>query len=335
MKKIISLLLVVCLLVTALPSYAFAENTAVFSVGTASAKAGETVDIPVVISNNSGIVALKVTVSYDADVLALTGVTSGNLFSGGDVLFGNDLTANPYNLIWLDSLSKVNYTNNGTFAVLHFTVNANASAGDTTIGIACDSGSTFNVDLVGVPFAAQNGTVTVLPAEKGGWHFDEDSTLRTIENEDFGTRYVVGLNELDPCVYDYVITTGGWSAEVIPNEWGFESTGAQLVLYDETHTEAERYDIVLYGDVNGDASLDPGDISVIVSATDHIGVVSWEDASSAAEFAGSMAADVYHDDEIGPMDISVFLDMYDGNTVFNQCWTCSDDPWFLPCDTNS
>ena len=328
MKKIISLHLVVFLLFAAFPFCAFAESAPAFSVGTASAKAGETVQVPVCIADNSGIVALKVMISYDADVLTFTGAENGNLFSGGEVMFGNDITANPYNLLWIDPLSTTDYTDNGTFAVLHFTIRADAPAGDTAITIAYESGSTFDADLDEVTFATQNGTVTVLPAEVGGWHFDENTTLRTLHGQN-GVDFVVGLDDWDLRVKDYVVTTGGWSAEVILNTEGLESTGAQLVIYDETHTETERYEIVLYGDVNGNGIIESADIALILSALNHSGTLEWEDYWYTDEFAESMAADVNHDGFIGSADIADLLCVLNYEIFLNQCWTEDTDLPYL------
>jgi hypothetical protein len=66
----------------------------------------------------------------------------------------------PYRTLFLDALSD-NYTQDGDLVVLTFRVCADAPAGASTISVTYEADSTYDVDLQNVPFAVQDGTVTV------------------------------------------------------------------------------------------------------------------------------------------------------------------------------
>ncbi len=69
-KRVLSLLLVLCMVLTIMPAAAaFADGTPTLSVGSVTAKHGEIVDVPVSISNNPGVMGMKFTVNYDTTKL--------------------------------------------------------------------------------------------------------------------------------------------------------------------------------------------------------------------------------------------------------------------------
>lgn len=80
------------------------------------------VEVPIDISGNPGITAIKLEVSYDSDVLTLKsgGVTDKNLLIGR---VPTEITLNPFNLGWEDSgVDAANNFSNGTIATLSFDV---------------------------------------------------------------------------------------------------------------------------------------------------------------------------------------------------------------------
>ncbi|MBQ1947138.1 MAG: hypothetical protein II359_00820 [Clostridia bacterium] len=94
---------------------AFAAGTV--SVGSVTAQKGDTVEIPVTLSGNTGFASLGIEIGYDSSVLSLTGVTEGSV--GATFTKSQTLTTNPYNLGWN---CTDNNTFNGTLATLTFTV---------------------------------------------------------------------------------------------------------------------------------------------------------------------------------------------------------------------
>ena len=99
-----------------------------------------------------GIVTVLLKIDYDSSVLTLTGAENGEVFADDTAIFGNDLTMNPYTVLWEDGLSTENHTADGVLVILHFAVKADAPAGDYAIGLEIDESSTFNTDLQTVAF---------------------------------------------------------------------------------------------------------------------------------------------------------------------------------------
>lgn len=130
-----------------------------------SALQGEDIDVPIIIENNTGLVTLLLSVAYNQEALQLTGVTDGTIFGANSALFGNDLSANPYNLLWEDGAARTDYVGNGTLVTLHFHVRENAAVGNYGIEISADEESALNVDLEAVQIETQNGSIVVSEPE--------------------------------------------------------------------------------------------------------------------------------------------------------------------------
>ena len=274
MKKLISVCMALILLLACVPLQASSiDGTPTFAVGTVTAHAGETVDVPILIENNPGIVGLSVTVSFDTDVLTLKNAAEAPLFVDGDghsvgyYMFGGTYNTSSFTILWDDG-TGVNSTQSGTFATLTFEVAEDAPLGDTAISIGYSAGSTFAAapapdnTLTEVAFDTRAGAVTVASSEVGGWSFSEDCTLYTYECES-GMQIVAGFDPLEPQITDYIETTGGWTYDVVPNAYGGESTGAKLVIYDENGDAVEEYWSVFFGDINGDAVIDQNDLTIL------------------------------------------------------------------------
>lgn len=99
--------------------------------GLVSGSTGETVSVPITLSNNNGFSNLSVEVGYDSSVLTLTNVTAGQ--TGATYTAAQSITANPYNMGW-DSTSDNTF--NGTLATLEFEIAANAALGNYPITIS-------------------------------------------------------------------------------------------------------------------------------------------------------------------------------------------------------
>lgn len=161
-----ALSLVLALLICAFSVSLFASAAQpTLIVGSAEGKAGDTVAVPITISGNPGIVALRIFMEYNSAVLRLTEVTDGTIFPAGKNTFNDDLTANPYTMLWMDGTSQTNYTANDTLVTLTFEI-LDAAAGSYPIKLTYDSDSTFNKDLDNVTFAVQNSSVTVTEEEQ-------------------------------------------------------------------------------------------------------------------------------------------------------------------------
>jgi len=186
-KKVISALLAGLVLCS---SFTLGFGQAAAAGGTLTAESvagnpGDTVTVSISLSENPGLVALRFYVGYDLARLRLTGVTDGGLLGVNTAIFGNNMSANPYTLMWEDSLSPVNHTGNGVLATLTFEVLQAATPGAVPITITLDGGSTFNYDLNNVPLATVNGTVTINGSQAQTYSL-------TVVNGSGGGDYVAG-----------------------------------------------------------------------------------------------------------------------------------------------
>lgn len=306
MKKLISVCMALMLILACIPVHASADGTPTFAVGTVDAYAGDTVEVPVLIENNPGIIALRVTVSFDTDVLTLQNAESASLFSEGVLTFGGSYATSTFNILWENGTGS-NATVNGAFAILTFLVSEDAPEGSAVISISYSASSTFNMDLTEVAFSTANGAVTVQAAENGGWSFTEGCTLYTYESEISGLKFVAGLDTAYPMISDYIETTGGWSFEVEPNEVGMESTGAKLVIYDANGDAVEEYWSIMFGDINGDGVFDGMDITLLTYLIGNVLDEPWADYAVTDEFPQTYAADTNHDFVLDGMDITCLV----------------------------
>jgi hypothetical protein len=101
-----------------------------FTVGSVEeAKPGDTVTVPVGITNNPGFAGLETTITYDSDALELTDLTR---VAGPDGFTPNVSK----NFLMLDAMD--NYTEDGTLFNAVFTVKDGAAAGTYEVGLAVD-----------------------------------------------------------------------------------------------------------------------------------------------------------------------------------------------------
>ena len=152
MKKFFSIAMVAVMLV-ALCSTVFAAASATFTVGTVDAYKGEsdTVVVPVTVSDNSGFMAAKFTVSYDNTQLSLESVDFSNSFAGTVVVNGNSV-------VWTNAKLQDNKSNdvlaNLTFKVLDTSADAKYDVTITNINAS-------NYDEQTVDITAVAGAVNV------------------------------------------------------------------------------------------------------------------------------------------------------------------------------
>lgn len=119
-KRAISLLCVIFLLLSMVVTVQAVETGIVVEEIRLQQTSGvETVDVPISLSNNTGILGMVLQVTYD-EGLTLTKVEKGEALSSLSFTGPGDLTANPINIVW-DGEAK-NDTSNGVIAVLTFEV---------------------------------------------------------------------------------------------------------------------------------------------------------------------------------------------------------------------
>lgn len=160
MKKIAGLLIALITIFSAFSIRAFATNPKI-TVDDVYGKPGGTVNVDVKISDNPGIVGMRIKLTYDKDVLTLTDVTNGKVFDEALSLFGNDKSAVPYYMLWDDSLNSDNNTKNGRLVRLSFKISENVKVDSAKVNISVDEKSTFNTELNTVLFDSDSAVVHI------------------------------------------------------------------------------------------------------------------------------------------------------------------------------
>lgn len=299
MKKILTVFVAFVLLLACIPVSASAGDVPSISVGSASGLVGESVTVPIRINNNPGLICCLVSISYDPAVLTLESVDYANLFPSGSFETGGNLEVIPFNMIWLDVDA---HTESGDFMYATFRINADAAPGDATISVSYDPNNTYG-DVDGgdsddVYFETYNGKISI-----DTWRFDSECTLYTYEGES-DVNYICGVNSLDdPFMSDYLQMGEGWTYRVTDNDADAESTGAKLSILHNGAVEEEYY-LVLFGDVNGDCTINGLDILMLMDMISG----EWGDFIMSDEFPQTFAADLNHDGDVNGLDILCIMD---------------------------
>ncbi len=150
------LILTVCVLSRVKTVYA-AEKP-VIEVETAEAEPGGEIRLEVSISDNPGICALRLAVNYDR---SLTLVKAEDAALYGDHMFGNDMSADPYYIMWDESLKPGDNRSNGTLACLTFRVAGDALPGTYKVWITYTVGDIYNSKLQDIEAELIEGGVKI------------------------------------------------------------------------------------------------------------------------------------------------------------------------------
>ncbi len=145
-KKIISYLMIFALLIMQLGTIHVSaditqtEKATLYS-DAIKAEAGKTIQVPVYIKNNPGIMGAGIQVQYDAEAFTPVSVTAGKLMSSG-VLNDSIETSktNQFKVVWA---SSENMTENGTLFIISFAVSEYVR-GSHEIRLTSEQQDTFN-----------------------------------------------------------------------------------------------------------------------------------------------------------------------------------------------
>lgn len=156
MKRIIAMLCVLAMLLS-MPVYA-AGTEPVISADAVTAEADATVQVPIRITRNPGILGARITVAY-AEGLTLTKVTAGDAFSALTMTKPGDLKANPVSIVWDGQEISEEDIKDGVIATLTF--KAPSKAGTYDIKLSAAAKEIVDGDLTPVSVKFQAGSVTV------------------------------------------------------------------------------------------------------------------------------------------------------------------------------
>lgn len=245
MKRIISILMVVVMVVTLLPVNVFAAAAEpTISVQSTSAQPGTTIDVDIQISNNPGIVSTQLTCSF-ADRLTLVGAKAGDAFSElaltmpAQLKRGESMTGSA-NFTWLTS-ELTEAPKDGTILTLSFLVAENATL-DKDYAIQLLVGATGLNDGSRANIVVEGGSITIIDYLPGD--ADQNGSINMIDVLSI-CQYIV-----DNCRYDengYAIRLKDAAADVNGEE-GIDMMDVLFIcryIVDNCITDPAGYNIKL------------------------------------------------------------------------------------------
>lgn len=143
------------------------QTTAAIAISSLTAYPGDTIRIPVSIRSNPGISAMKLTITYDTELLEYQEAAFDQAFldAAGAQTCVNAETAGKVILDWVQGQGE--YSGSGDFAVLTLKVKAVTEDGDAALTITYDPEDIFNKDHENQTFQIENGTVQIKKLRPG------------------------------------------------------------------------------------------------------------------------------------------------------------------------
>jgi hypothetical protein len=155
-KQLISIILMLAALLSLVGFSASASDGVTLTVSEVTAAPGAEVEVPILLSNNTGLAGLKVSVAYDS-VLTLIGVEFNSAIS--EMMTAPQPYTNPQPIAMISPLDDT--TANGVFATLTFKVSETAEAGyKASVSITYEPDDVFDGTFTNVPLTVINGSVS-------------------------------------------------------------------------------------------------------------------------------------------------------------------------------
>ena len=155
-KHLISIILMLAALLSLVGFSASASDGVTLTVSEVTAAPGAEVEVPILLSNNTGLAGLKVSVAYDS-VLTLIGVEFNSAIS--EMMTAPQPYTNPQPIAMISPLEDT--TANGVFATLTFKVSETAEAGyKASVSITYEPDDIFDGTFTNVPLTVINGSVS-------------------------------------------------------------------------------------------------------------------------------------------------------------------------------
>lgn len=300
-KKAISLIVSVVMLLGVLAVGVFAnDNTGVAENGTialsfdkASYSAGETVKVTVKLTTDYYAATVSVPVQYDSSAVKfVSGTTASTLFGAGDATktVVNDAAAGGKTYVYVGVLPQAaggavaQKANGVVLSTLTFTASKAISDTAAAFGVLNDQKTMTNLGgklYVGsyktsdvASTAYTTGQKLTFPVMKAAVAADPELILTEEGNGAvIRTDLCTGSGDYAGCVFgidtlngenieDFVTTKAG-SIEVVANDQGNITTGATILLKDDSGKVVATYVFIYFGDVNGDGAVNITDSSDI------------------------------------------------------------------------
>ena len=360
-KKAISLIVSVVMLLGVLAVGVFAnDNTGVAENGTialsfdkASYSAGDTVKVTVKLTTDYYAATVSVPVQYDSSAVKfVSGTTASTLFGAGDATktVVNDAAAGGKTYVYVGVLPQAaggavaQKANGVVLSTLTFTASKAISDTAAAFGVLNDQKTMTNLggklyvgsyktsDVASTVYTT--GQKLTFPVMKAAAAADPELILTEEGNgavirKDLCTDSgdyagcVFGIDTLNgENIKDYVTTKAG-SIEVVANDQGNMTTGATILLKDDSGKVVATYVFIYFGDVNGDGAVDSADAAAVELHDQFVELLDEDTAPYyAAEVNGDSAIDSADAGAIELHDQFVEL-LSDQNVLaeaFNSAW---------------
>ncbi len=307
-KKAISVVLAVVMIAGLFAFGAFAADqnaTITVSASETQVEVGATVTVTVAATTDYYAAATSVPVYYDTaafDLVPDSVTPSADLYGAGYT--DTAINTTEAGCVMVAFIPKAGGTakqlNNTTLFTFQLTAKANAQASPiatkaddqktaTNIGGKLYLGAystadvnTATVTAVGQEFTLTNTAVTIGSAAAPELVVTEGTTGYIDE----ARKYVYGVKSGDEATAYFEATNGG-TIEMVANDSGVKNgTGALLQLKGTDGAVLDTYTLIIFGDVNGDASVDATDSSIILQ-----NVAGTSELTELQQFAGDVTAD--------------------------------------------
>ena len=156
LRRLITHLLCIAMLVSVIPVPASAAESPVIEVQSVRAVPGGSADVEIRMKNNPGIGVAVLKVSFDESILTLDSFQYGPDYQKDGENPPN--LKSPLTLTW--STGTANVSGSHVYATLHFTVSENVQS-DTNTEVKIDSCDTYDIDEREVDFQIQNGIIEI------------------------------------------------------------------------------------------------------------------------------------------------------------------------------
>lgn len=215
MKKVISLVMVVLMIISILPMSVFAQGLKQpkIAIESADTSPGQTFDVKISLENNPGIVSAKFKVLFD-EGLSLVSATNGDVFSTLTYIPPKQLTSGgkittSCQFAWTGFDINDSDIKNGTVLTLSFELSDEAEIGETfNISVSSELGDIVDRDLKEYALSTQ-GKVTAIDYTPGDVNDDGKINMMDVV---LLSRYIV-----DDCTYNpdgYAVKINERAAEV-------------------------------------------------------------------------------------------------------------------------
>lgn len=209
-KKILLIILATVMFVTSFPFCKSSLEANATNVGEGInvysdnivATVGKTVQVPIYIGNNTGLIGFKITFNYDYNVLTPVSVTNGDIITSGlqDNIEGDSVPGS-INVYWA---TTDNLYDNGIAFYVTFQVNENVKVDKTTISLSYSQDDTFDENFNDVSLHCKDISLTIENENNNLWYesglkLTDIKTHSILENSKIkaGESFLLSVNKID------------------------------------------------------------------------------------------------------------------------------------------